>query len=92
MLDFFTFVHSECVARTTYADKLMVSLLTVVVVGLIAVIIGQARAVIWGGTVLRSPSVQAYIGLMVFALPGMSYMAFSAFNVDRVSYKQHCQS
>ena len=89
MLDFFSFLHSECVARTTYDEKLMVSLLTVVTLGLIAVSIGQAGALIWGGSVIRSSSVKSYIGLMVFALPGMTSMAFRAFSVDRVSKYHH---
>ena len=89
LMDVFTFFHSECVARTTYADKLMVSLLTLVVLGLIALFIGYARKMIWGGTVLRSWSVESYIVLIYDVLPVMSSMAFSAFNVDRVSEEPH---
>ena len=89
LMDFFTFFHTECVQSTTYADKLMVSLLTVVTLGLIAVIIGQARTIIWGGSVLRSWSVESYIVLIYDVLPVMSSMAFSAFSVDRVSEEQH---
>ena len=39
VFDFFTFFHTECVARTTYDEKLMVSLLTMAAFGLIAVLI-----------------------------------------------------
>ena len=84
MLDFFTFFHAECVAHTTYADKLAASLLTIVILGLLAVIIGKIHALTSDGTVLRSPSVKAYIVLIYIVLPTMSSMAFSAFNVDLV--------
>ena len=85
MFDFFTFFHADCVARATYADKLMVSLLTIVTLGLIAVIIGQISVIMFDGAeVLRSPSVKGYILLINTVLPIMSSMAFSAFNVDRV--------
>lgn len=85
LLDIFTFFHAECVAHATYADKLMASLVTVVTLGVIAVLIGGARTMIWGGSVLRSWSVESYIVLIYDVLPMMSSMAFSAFNVDRVS-------
>ena len=85
MFDFFTFFHTECVQRTNYADKLMVSLLTMVTLGLVAVIIGQINVIMFDGAeVLRSPSVKGYILLINTVLPIMSSMAFSAFNVDRV--------
>ena len=85
MLDVFTFFHAECVARTTYADKLMVALLTVVLLGVVSVVIGAIFVYMWGGTVLRSSSVKAYIVLIYIVLPTMSSMAFSAFNCDDVS-------
>ena len=85
MFDFFTFFHTECVARATYADKLMGSLLTLVALGLVAVVVGQSHKIFWGGSILRSWSVESYIVLIYDVLPVMSSMAFSAFNVDRVS-------
>ena len=86
MLDFFTFFHTECVSPTTYADKLMVSLVTILTLFFIAVIIGQISVIMFDGAeVLRSPSVKGYILLINTVLPTMSSMAFSAFNVDRVS-------
>ena len=89
MFDFFTFFHAECVARTTYADKLMMSLLTLLSIGALAVIFGAIYTSIYGGTVLRSSSVKGYILLIYTVLPTMSSMALSAFNVDRVSEGQH---
>ena len=86
VFDFFTFFHTECVARTTYDEKLMVSLLTMAAFGLIAVIIAKLSVLMFDGTgVLRSPSMKGYILLIYTVLPMMSPMAFSAFNVDRVS-------
>ena len=85
MFDFFTFFHTECVARTTYADKLMMSLLTLVSLGVLAVGYGAVYTYIYGGTTIRSSSVKGYILLIYTVLPTMSSMAFSAFNVDRVS-------
>ena len=85
MFDFFTFFHTECVARTTYADKLVMSLLTLVSTGVLAVGYGAVYTYIYGGTTIRSSSVKGYILLIYTVLPTMSSMAFSAFNVDRVS-------
>ena len=85
MLDVFVIFHTECVARTTYVDKLMVALLTVVLLGVAAVVIGAILVYVeGGGTVLRSSSVKAYIVLIYIVLPTMSSMAFSAFNCDQV--------
>jgi hypothetical protein len=84
MLDIFTFFHAECVAATTYADKLMVALLTVVALGVVSVVIGAIFVYMWGGTVLRSSSVKTYIVVIYIVLPTMSSMAFSAFNCDEV--------
>ena len=89
MLDFFTFFHAECVARTTFADKLMASLLVLASLGIISTMYGAIYTRIYGGTVLRSSSVKGYILLIYIVLPIMSSMAFSAFNVDRVSEGQH---
>ena len=90
MFDFFTFFHAECVARTTYADKLMVSLLTLVIIGFICVLIGQISAIMFDNrSVLRSSSVKGYILLIYTVLPTMSSMALSAYNVDRVSEEKH---
>ena len=89
MFDFFTFFHTECVAHTTYADKLMVSLLTLVIVGFICVLIGQISAIMSDNrSVLRSSSVKGYILLIYTVLPTMSSMALSAFNADKVSAKE----
>ena len=86
MLDVFVIFHTECVARTTYADKLMVALVTVVLLGVAAVVIGAILVYVEGrGTVLRSSSVKAYIVLIYIVLPTMSSMAFSAFNCDQVN-------
>ena len=86
MLDVFVIFHAECVSRTTYADKLMVALLTVVLLGVAAVVIGAILVYMEGeGTVLRSSSVKTYIVLIYIVLPTMSSMAFSAFNCDHVS-------
>ena len=54
---FFTFFHTECVARTTYADKLMMSLLTLVSLGVLAAGYGAVYTYIYGGTTMRSSSV-----------------------------------
>ena len=86
MFDFFTFFHTECVAHTDYIDKLMASLVTVISLGVLATAIGAVCVLKWGGTVLHSSSVKAYIVLIYVVLPTMSSMAFSAFNVDRVSW------
>ena len=88
MLDFFAFFHAECAAHTNYMHKLMVSLLTIVTLGLIAVIAGLISVVMYGGTVLRSPSVKGYMVLIYIVLPMMSSMAFSAFNCDEVSCRE----
>ena len=85
MLDFFTFFHTECVARTTYADKLLVSLIMLISLSALAVSYGAVYTRIYGGAVLESSSVKSYILLIYIVLPIMSSMAFSAFNVDRVS-------
>ena len=86
MLDFFTFFHTECVARTTYADKLLVSLITLIALGALAVLYGAMYTRIYGGAVLESSSVKGYILLIYIVLPTMSSMAFSAFNMDRVKF------
>ena len=89
MLDFFAFFHAECVARTTYAHKLMASLLTVVLIGVVAVLVAAVRQCMAGADMLRSSSVKGYLVLIYIVLPTMSSMAFSAFNVDRVSEQEH---
>ena len=88
MLNFFTFFHTECLARTTYADKLMVALTTVLSLGAIAVAVGAFATRMWGGTILRSWSFKSYLVLIYDVLPMMSSMAFSAFSCDQVS-EQH---
>jgi len=85
MFDFFTFFHTECVARTAYTDKLMVALMTILSSGVIAVASGAFCAHMWGGTILRSSGVKNYILLVYLVLPIMSSMAVSAFNCDEVS-------
>ena len=86
MLDLFVVFHTECVAHTSYADKLMVALLTVAALGVVAVVIGAILVYMEGeGTVLRSSSVKTYIVLIYMVLPTMSSMAFSTFNCDHVS-------
>ena len=77
--------HAECIALTTYENKLMVVLLTVVLLGVLAGLTGYASARYTGGTILRSVSVKGYLLLIYIVLPIMSSMAFSAFNYDRVS-------
>ena len=85
MLNFFTFFHTECLARTTYADKLVVALTTVLSLGAIAVAVGAFATRMWGGTILRSWSFKSYLVLIYDVLPMMSSMAFSAFKCDEVS-------
>ena len=85
MLDFFTFFHADCVTRTTYAYKLMASLLTILSLGVIAVVYGAVYTYVYTGTIMRSSSVKGYILLIYIVLPMMSSMAFSAFSVDHVS-------
>ena len=84
MLDLFVIFHTECIARTTYAYKLAVALLTVVSIGLLVVVIGAVSTRMWGGTILRSAGFKNYIVLVYVVLPTMSSMALSAFNCDRV--------
>ena len=86
MLDFFTFFHTECVARTTFADKLSVSLIMLIALGALAVLYGAIFTRIYGGTIMRSSSVKGYVLLIYIVLPTVSTTAFSAFNVDRVSW------
>ena len=88
MLDFFTFFHAECITRTTYVDKLMVALMTILALGVVAVAVGVFCKRMWGGTILRSSGVKNYILLVYLVLPMMSSMAFSAFNCDEVSYEK----
>ena len=88
MFDFFTFFHTECVARAAYTDKLMVALMTILSIGVIAVASGAFCAHMWGGTILRSSGVKNYILLVYLVLPIMSSMAVSAFNCDEVSQPQ----
>ena len=83
----FTFFRAECVAPTDYADKLLVSFLTLVVLGVLSVLYGVTYTRMYGGDVIRSSSVKGYLVLIYIVLPTMSSMAFSAFNVDRVSQK-----
>ena len=85
MLDFFAFFHAECVVHTTYAHKLMVSLVTVVSMGVVAVLAGAAQKCMGGDDIFHSTSVKGYIVLIYIVLPIMSSMAFSAFNCDQVS-------
>ena len=68
MFDFFTFFHTECVARTTYAGKLMVALITILSVGVIAVAVGAFSTWMWGGTILKSSGVKNYILLVYLVL------------------------
>ena len=89
MFDFFTFFHTECVNPTNYADKLMISLLTIVSLGVLAGVSGAMYTYVYGGTIMRSSSVKGYLLLIYTVLPTMSSMAFSAFNVDRVSEGQY---
>ena len=89
MFDFFTFFHTECVNPTNYADKLMISLLTVLSLGVLAVGYGAVYTYIYGGAIMRSSGVKGYLLLIYTVLPTMSSMAFSAFNVDRVSEEQY---
>ena len=76
VVDLFVIFPSECVARTTYAGKLVVTLLTVVSLGVVAVAVGGVCVSMWGGTVLRSPSVKAYIVLIYIVLPTMTSMTY----------------
>ena len=85
MPNFCPFVHPECLARTTYADKLVVALPTVLTLGAIAVAVGAFATRMWGGTILRSWSFKSYLVLIYDVLPMMSSMAFSAFKCDEVS-------
>ena len=90
-LDAFTIFRTECMARTDYADKLMVSLLTLSVLGALALSYGAVFTRIYGGDILQSSSVKGFLLLIYIVLPTMSSLAFSAFNCDDVSARTFTQ-
>jgi hypothetical protein len=73
-LDLFSFLNAECVESMSYAEKLAISLVTIVSLGVLAIIVGA----VWSDTILHSSSVKNFILLIYLVLPVMSSMAVSA--------------
>ena len=90
-LDLFLFFHTECVQRTTYTDQLAFALALLVTLGVLSAAIGTVAKAVWGGSILNSPPVKAFIIIVYFVLPMMSTMAFSAFSCDDVSQSGELQ-
>ena len=90
MLDLFTFFHAECVASTNYSQKLALALITVVALGVIAVVSGKVEIRIRGreaarSQLLLSPFIKYYVVLIYMILPMMSSMAVRVFHCKEVS-------